>query len=374
MIPYGKQTIDQDDIQAVVDVLQSDFLTTGPKIAEFEQTVADYVGAKYAVAISNGTSALHAACFAAGIGPGDEVITTPLTFAASANCVLYCGGTPVFADVDPKTYNIDPEDIQRKITDRTKAIIAVHLAGQPCDMDAIHSIAREHGLIVIEDGAHALGSVYKGKKVGSMSDMTTFSFHPVKPITTGEGGMIVTDNEDFYKKMILFRSHGITRDDSMMTRNDGSWFYQQFDLGYNYRITDIQCALGCSQMKKLDRFLALRKEIVAHYNEAFADCDNIITPYQLSDTESGWHLYIVQVKNCDRRQVFEKMREKGIGVNVHYIPVYMHPYYQEHGYENVHCANAEEIYSHIISLPLYPGLTSEQQDYVIDTLKSLCEE
>lgn len=374
MIPYGKQTIEQDDIQAVVDVLKSDFLTTGPKIAEFEQTVADYVGAKYAVAISNGTSALHAACFAAGIGPGDEVITTPLTFAASANCVLYCGGTPVFADVDPKTYNIDPEDIRRKITDRTKAIIAVHLAGQPCDMDAIHSIAREHGLIVIEDGAHALGSVYKGKKVGSLSDMTTFSFHPVKPITTGEGGMIVTDNEDFYKKMVLFRSHGITRDDSMMTRNDGPWFYQQFDLGYNYRITDIQCALGCSQMKKLDRFLARRKEIVARYNEAFADCDNIITPYQLSDTESGWHLYIVQVKNCDRRQVFEAMREKGIGVNVHYIPVYMHPYYQEHGYENVHCANAEEIYSHIISLPLYPGLTSEQQDYVIDTLKSLCEE
>lgn len=374
MIPYGKQTIERDDIQAVVDVLQSDFLTTGPKIAEFEQTVADYVGAKYAVAISNGTSALHAACFAAGIGPGDEVITTPLTFAASANCVLYCGGTPVFADVDPKTYNIDPEDIRRKITDRTKAIIAVHLAGQPCDMDAIHSIAREHGLIVIEDGAHALGSVYKGKKVGSMSDMTTFSFHPVKPITTGEGGMIVTDNEDYYKKMVLFRSHGITRDDSMMTRNDGPWFYQQFDLGYNYRITDIQCALGCSQMKKLDRFLARRKEIVARYNEAFADCDNIITPYQLSDTESGWHLYIVQVKNCDRRQVFENMREKGIGVNVHYIPVYMHPYYQEHGYENVHCANAEEIYSHIISLPLYPGLTSEQQDYVIDTLKRLCEE
>lgn len=374
MIPYGKQTIEQDDIQAVVDVFKSDFLTTGPKIAEFEQTVADYVGAKYAVAISNGTSALHAACFAAGIEPGDEVITTPLTFAASANCVLYCGGTPVFADVDPKTYNIDPEDIQRKITDRTKAIIAVHLAGQPCDMDAIHSIAREHGLIVIEDGAHALGSVYKGKKVGSMSDMTTFSFHPVKPITTGEGGMIVTDNEDFYKKMILFRSHGITRDDSMMTRNDGPWFYQQFNLGYNYRITDIQCALGCSQMKKLDRFLARRKEIVARYNEAFADCDNIITPYQLSDTESGWHLYIVQVKKCDRRQVFENMREKGIGVNVHYIPVYMHPYYQEHGYENVHCANAEEIYSHIISLPLYPGLTSEQQDYVIDTLKSLCEE
>ena len=369
MIPYGRQTIEEDDIQAVVDVLRSDYLTTGPKIAEFEKMVVDYVGAKYAVAISNGTSALHAACFAAGIQPGDEVITTPLTFAASSNCVLYCGGTPVFADVDPKTYNIDPEDIRRKITDKTKAIIAVHLAGQPCDMDEIHKIAKEHDLLVIEDGAHALGSVYKGKKVGTLSDMTTFSFHPVKPITTGEGGMIVTDNEEFYQKMMLFRSHGITRDENLMTRNDGPWFYQQLDLGYNYRITDIQCALGCSQMKKLDRFLALRKEIVARYNEAFADCENIVTPYQLPETESGWHLYIVQVKNCDRRKVFEALREHGIAVNVHYIPVYLHPYYQEHGYKDVHCRNAEEVYSHIISLPLYPTLTEEQQQYVIETLK-----
>lgn len=369
MIPYGRQTIEEDDIQAVVDVLRSDYLTTGPKISEFEKMVADYVGAKYAVAISNGTSALHAACFAAGIQAGDEVITTPLTFAASANCVLYCGGTPVFADVDPKTYNIDPEDIRRKITDKTKAIIAVHLAGQPCDMDEIHKIAKEHNLLVVEDGAHALGSVYKGKKVGTLSDMTTFSFHPVKPITTGEGGMIVTDNEEFYKKMMLFRSHGITRDENLMTRNDGPWFYQQLDLGYNYRITDIQCALGCSQMKKLDRFLSRRKEIVARYNEAFADCENIVTPYQLPETESGWHLYIVQVKNCDRRKVFEALREQGIAVNVHYIPVYMHPYYQEHGYKDVHCRNAEEIYSHIISLPLYPTLTEEQQQYVIETLK-----
>ncbi|MDY5181643.1 UDP-4-amino-4,6-dideoxy-N-acetyl-beta-L-altrosamine transaminase [Butyribacter sp.] len=373
MIPYGRQTIEDDDIDAVIEVLKSDYLTTGPKIAEFEKSVADYVGAKYAVAISNGTSALHAACFAAGIGPGDEVITTPITFAASSNCVLYCGGTPVFADIDPKTYNIDPDDIRKKITDKTKAIIAVHLAGQPCDMDEIHKIAKENNLIVIEDGAHALGSVYKGKKVGSLSDMTTFSFHPVKPITTGEGGMIVTDNEEFYKKMVLFRSHGITRDEAMMTRNDGPWFYQQFDLGFNYRITDIQCALGCSQMKKLDRFLAKRKEIVLRYNEAFADCENIVTPYQLPETESGWHLYIVQVKNCDRKQIFEALRDKGIGVNVHYIPVYMHPYYQEHGYKDVHCKNAEEVYSHIISLPLYPGLTEEQQNYVIDTLKSLCE-
>ena len=359
MIPYGRQTIEEDDVQAVVDVLRSDYLTTGPKIAEFEKMVADCVGAKYAVAISNGTSALHAACFAAGIQSGDEVITTPLTFAASSNCVLYCGGTPVFADVDPKTYNIDPEDIRRKITDKTKAIIAVHLAGQPCDMDEIHKIAKEHDLLVIEDGAHALGSVYKGKKVGTISDMTTFSFHPVKPITTGEGGMIVTDNEEFYKKMMLFRSHGITRDENLMTRNDGPWFYQQLDLGYNYRITDIQCALGCSQMKKLDRFLARRKEIVARYNEAFADCENIVTPYQLPETESGWHLYIVQVKNCDRREIFEALREHGIAVNVHYIPVYLHPYYQEHGYKDVHCRNAEEVYSHIISLPLYPTLTEE---------------
>lgn len=374
MIPYGRQTIDEDDINAVVDVLKSDYLTTGHKIAEFEQAVASYTGAKYAVAISNGTSALHAACFAAGIGRGDEVITTPLTFAASANCVLYCGGTPVFADVDPYTYNIDPEDIRKKITDKTKAIIAVHLAGQPCDMDEIHSIAQEHNLIVIEDGAHALGSVYKGKKVGCLSDMTTFSFHPVKPITTGEGGMIMTDNEELYKRLVLFRSHGITRDESMMTRNEGPWFYQQLDLGYNYRITDIQCALGCSQMRKLDKFLKRRRELAERYNNAFIECDNIVTPYQLSDTQSGWHLYIVQVKNHDRKQVFETLRDKGIGVNVHYIPVYMHPYYQEHGYKDVHCANAEEIYSHIISLPLYPGLTDDQQDYVIDTLKQLCEE
>lgn len=373
MIPYGRQTIDEDDINAVVDVLKSDYLTTGPKIAEFEQAVASYTGAKYAVAISNGTSALHAACFAAGIGQGDEVITTPLTFAASANCVLYCGGTPVFADVDPYTYNIDPKDIRKKITDKTKAIIAVHLAGQPCDMDEIHSIAQEHNLIVIEDGAHALGSVYKGKKVGCLSDMTTFSFHPVKPITTGEGGMIMTDNEELYKRLVLFRSHGITRDNSMMTRNEGPWFYQQLDLGYNYRITDIQCALGCSQMRKLDKFLKRRRELAERYNNAFIECDNIVTPYQLPDTQSGWHLYIVQVKNHDRKQVFETLRDKGIGVNVHYIPVYMHPYYREHGYKDVHCANAEEIYSHIISLPLYPGLTDEQQDYVIDTLKQLCE-
>ena len=372
MIPYGRQTIEEDDIQAVIDVLRSDFLTTGPKIQEFEKSVADYVGAKYAVAISNGTSALHAACFAAGIGEGDEVITTPITFAASANCVLYCGGIPVFADVNPKTYNIDPEDIERKITEKTKAIIPVHLAGQPCDMDAIHEIAKRHHLIVIEDGAHALGSEYKGKKVGALSsDMTTFSFHPVKPITTGEGGMIVTDNKEYYEKLLLFRSHGITRDADKMTRNDGAWFYQQFDLGYNYRITDIQCALGCSQMKKLDRFLAKRRELVAHYNEVLAGEPDLVVPYQLPETNSGWHLYIIQVKNGKRKEVFDALRKAGISVNVHYIPVYMHPYYQTHGYRDIHCRNAEDLYENIISLPLYPMLTRKNQDYVIKTLKHI---
>ena len=371
MIPYGRQIIDDDDIQAVVDVLKSDYLTTGPKIAEFEQSVSDYVGAKYAVAVSNGTAALHAACFAAGIGEGDEVITTPITFAASANCVLYCGGKPVFADIDPQTYNIDAEDIKRKITARTKAVIPVHLAGQPCDMDAIHKIAEEYHLMVIEDGAHALGSVYKGKKIGALSDMTTFSFHPVKPITTGEGGMVVTDDEELYQRLVLFRSHGITRDASLLTEDGGPWFYQQLELGYNYRITDIQCALGCSQMKKLQRFIGRRRELAARYDEALKDCPHLVLPYQLPQTESGYHLYIIQVTDCDRRQVFEELRAKGVGVNVHYIPVYYHPYYREHGYGDVCCPHAEQLYQRMMSIPLHAGMTDAQQDYVIQCIKEI---
>ncbi len=369
MIPYGRQMIEDDDIQAVVDVLKSDYLTTGPKIAEFEKSVADYVGSKYAVAVSNGTAALHAACFAAGIGAGDEVITTPITFAASANCVLYCGGKPVFADIDPQTYNIDAEDIKRKITARTKAIIPVHLAGQPCDMDAIHKIAEEYRLTVIEDGAHALGSVYKGKKIGALSDMTTFSFHPVKPITTGEGGMVVTDDEQLYQKLVLFRSHGITRDASLLTEDGGPWFYQQLELGYNYRITDIQCALGYSQMKKLQRFIGRRRELAARYDEALKDCPHLLLPYQLPQTDSGYHLYIIQVTDCDRRQVFEELRAKGIGVNVHYIPVYYHPYYREHGYRDVCCPHAEQLYQRMISIPLHAGMTDAEQDYVVKCIK-----
>ena len=367
-IPYGRQSIDEDDIQAVVETLRSDFLTTGPKVHEFEQCVADYVGAKYAVAISNGTAALHAACYAAGIGEGDEVITTPITFAASANCAIYCGGKPVFADIDPVTYNIDPEDIKRKITNRTKAIVAVHYTGQPCDMEAIHAIAKEHNLIVIEDAAHALGADYKGKKIGSMSDMTTFSFHPVKHITTAEGGMIMTNNKDLYDRLMLFRTHGITRVPKLLSRNEGPWYYEQVDLGYNYRITDVQCALGISQMKKLNMFVTKRREIAKCYDEAFANNKNIIVPYQKEGGNNSYHLYVIQVKNVDRRHVFEELRAAGIGVNVHYIPVYTFPYYQKHGYDIVRCPHAEELYKHIISIPMYPDLSIENQQYVIDRI------
>lgn len=363
-IPYGKQLIDEKDIQAVIEVLQSDYLTTGPKVAEFEKKVADYVGAKYAVAVSNGTAALHIACLAAGIQEGDEVITSPITFAASSNCVLYCGGTPIFADIDEKTYNIDPEQIEMEITDKTKAIIPVHYTGQPCDMDAISAIAKKHNLIVIEDAAHALGSSYKDKKIGSISDMTCFSFHPVKPITTGEGGMVVTNDENLYKRLLLFRSHGITRDEDMMTENQGDWYYQQLELGYNYRITDISCALGSSQLDKLDDFIGRRREIANRYNQAFVDISGIITPYQLEGVNSGWHLYMIQVKH--RKEIFDKLRIAGIGVNVHYIPVYKHPYYQTNGYKDCCCKNAEAFYEGAISLPIFPALKEEQQQYVID--------
>ncbi|MCM1161403.1 MAG: UDP-4-amino-4,6-dideoxy-N-acetyl-beta-L-altrosamine transaminase [Roseburia sp.] len=370
-IPYGRQTIEEDDIQAVVDVLKSDYLTTGPAITEFEKAVADYTGAKYAVAIANGTAALHAACFAAGIGEGDEVITTPITFAASANCALYCGAKPVFADVKADSYNIDPADIERKITEHTKAIVAVHFTGQPCEMDEIHEIAKKHNLIVIEDAAHALGADYKGKKIGSLSDMTTFSFHPVKHITTGEGGMILTNDAHLYERLVLFRSHGITRDEKLMHKNEGGWYYEQLDLGYNYRITDLQCALGLSQMKKLDGFVAKRRELVARYNEAFGQVEGIICPKQIEGCNNSYHLYVIQVPEGRRKEIFDKLRAAGIGVNVHYIPVYKHPYYQENGYQDVCCENAEAVYENFISLPLYYGLTFEEQDYVIETVKKL---
>lgn len=368
-IPYGRQFIDDEDIQAVVEVLKGDFLTTGPKIAEFEKAVCEYTGAKYAVAMANGTAALHAACFAAGIQKGDEVIVSSITFAASSNCVLYCGGTPVFADIKSDTYNIDPEDIKRKITSKTKAIVAVDYTGQPCELDEIYEIAKEHGLLVIEDAAHALGAEYKGSKIGSISDMTIFSFHPVKHITTGEGGMILTNNIQLYEKLKRFRTHGITREEQYLTHNEGAWYYEQLELGFNYRITDIQCALGISQLKKLDTFIAKRKKLVKRYQDAFADCSNIICPYQEKDCNSSWHLFVIQVQNKDRKEVFDALRGEGIGVNVHYLPVYRHPYYRKHGYEDVVCRNAERLYENCVSLPLYPGLTEEEQDYVIDRVK-----
>lgn len=370
-IPYGRQYIDDEDIQAVVEVLRSDFLTTGPVIPEFEKLFAEYVGAKYAVAVSNGTAALHIACIAAGIGEGDEVITTPITFAASSNCVLYCGGKTVFADIDPVTYNLDPEDVERKITPKTRAIIPVHYTGQPCDMDRIHQIAEKHNLMVIEDAAHAVGAVYKGRRIGGLSDMTAFSFHPVKHITTGEGGMVTTNDEELYQKLVLARTHGITRDEKLLQQNHGPWYYEQLSLGYNYRMTDIQAALGISQLSKVERFLERRYELVKRYDEAFGGIREIGRPLQSPDVQSAWHLYVIRVDKKIRRNVFEALRADGIGVNVHYIPVYTFPYYRANGYDNTCCEKAEELYGQIISLPLYYSLTDEQQDYVIEKVKNL---
>ncbi|MDK2990918.1 MAG: hypothetical protein PWP48_151 [Clostridiales bacterium] len=374
-IPYAAQWIEDDDIQAVADVLKSDYLTTGPKIAEFEQDFAQYVGAKYAVAISSGTAALHAACFAAGIKEGDEVVTTPMTFAASANCILYCGGKPVFADIDPRTYNIDPKEIEKHITEKTRAIIPVHFTGQPCDMDAIKDIAKSHNLIVIEDAAHALGATYKNKMIGTISDMTCFSFHPVKHITTGEGGMVTTNDEALYKRLIQFRNHGITRDRTLLMHDEGPWYYEQQFLGYNYRMTDIQAALGISQLKKIDRFLSRRREIVATYNKAFANIDEVITPYQTDEARPAWHLYILQLKldglRATRKEIYTALQQKGIGVNVHYIPVYYHPYYKQLGYNKGLCPNAEKLYERIITIPLYPKMSDEDVEYVIDAVKEV---
>ena len=368
-IPYGRQSINEDDIKAVEEVLRSDFLTTGPKIAEFERKFADYVGAKYAVAVSNGTAALHIACMAAGIGKGDEIITTPITFAASANCALYCGATPVFADIDPVTYNISPESVESHVTERTKAIIPVHYTGQTCDMDAIHKIADKYNLIVIEDAAHAVGAEYKGKKIGSLSDMTEFSFHPVKHITCGEGGIVNTNREDLYEKLKLFRTHGITREEKFLHKVDGPWYYEQIDLGYNYRMTDIQAALGISQLGRIDKFLEKRKKIAAKYDEAFRDFNGIEIPKQAEYSNSAYHLYVIKVDKSIRKALFEYLRANNIGVNVHYIPVYTFPYYREHGYENVKCENAEKLYESIISIPIYYDLSDEEQDYVIDKIK-----
>jgi len=379
-IPYATQWIDEEDIVAVAEALRSAYLTQGPLIAEFEKKVAEYCGAKYAVAVNSGTSALHIACLAAGITRGDEVITSAITFAASANCVLYCGGRPVFADIDPETALIDPADIRKKITKKTKAIIPVHFAGHPADMEEINKIARENNLIVIEDAAHAIGARYRLResngwvKVGSCahSDMTIFSFHAVKQLTTGEGGMVLTNNEALYKKLILFRSHGITRDSSLFTFHlspfPDPWYYEMQELGYNYRLTDIHCALGLSQLKKLDKFIARRKEIANIYDEAFSKMDNMDYLREKQGFESSRHLYIILVNN--RKEVFNFLRTKAnILVNVHYIPVYQHSYYQKLGYKLNLCPKAEEYYSKAISIPMFPKLTNDELHYVIEKVR-----
>ncbi|WP_107947357.1 UDP-4-amino-4,6-dideoxy-N-acetyl-beta-L-altrosamine transaminase [Lysinibacillus parviboronicapiens] len=368
-LSYGRQSVDEEDIQVVIETLRSPFLTQGPKIQQFEQVIADYVGAKYAVAFCNGTAALHAACYAAGVGEGDEVITTPITFAASANCVRYVGGTVVFADIDADTYNINPVEVTKKITPRTKAIIPVDFTGQPADMDKIMEIAREHDLVVIEDSAHALGADYKDKKVGTLADMTIFSFHPVKPITTAEGGVIVTDNKEYLHKLQQFRSHGIERTDYAVEQGD--WYYEMTNLGYNYRMTDIQAALGLSQMKKLDAFIARRREIADFYTKAFKNVNEIVTPNQLEGTNSGWHLYMVQLEGVSRKLVFEQMRALNIGVHVHYIPVYWHPYYQQLGYEHGICPVAECWYEKALTLPIHPEMTMAEISSIVKNIVEL---
>lgn len=374
-LAYGKQKIDEDDINSVVKVLKGDYLTTGPIVSEFENSVAKYVGTKYAVAVSNGTAALHMACYAAGISEGDEVLVPAITFAASSNCVLYCGGKPVFIDIDPKSYNIDINKIKEKITSKTKAIIPVDFAGQSVDMDLILKIAEEYNLIVIEDAAHALGSEYKNEKVGSKAHMTEFSFHPVKPITTGEGGVVVTNSKELYEKMILFRSHGITRNSELMTENQGPWYYEQIDLGYNYRLTDIQSALGLSQIKKLDDFILKRREIVNKYNEAFKELEEIVTPFENEYSKSGHHIYVLLLNldklKCGRKEIFEALQAENIGVNVHYLPVYLHPYYKKLGYKKGECPVAEDIYNRMITIPLFPSMTDKDIKDVIEAVKKV---
>lgn len=377
-IGYGHQYIDDSDIQAVVDVLKSDYLTCGPKIKEAEEKLCEITGAKHAVLISNGTAALHAICFAAGIGPGDEVITTPITFAASANCVLYCGGKPVFADINPETYNIDPDSVEKCITKKTKAVIAVDFTGQAVELKRLREICEKHNLLLIEDAAHSLGTKYNGKPVGSIADMTEFSFHPVKTCTAGEGGAITTNNDEFYKKLILFRSHGITRVQEWMDGySEGAWYYQQIDLGYNYRITDIQAALLCSQLDKLPLFAQRRKELVKRYDEAFSKMPEMICQREIPESDTVRHLYILQFNpellNGTRKDYFDALQAEGVGVNVHYIPTYSFPYYQQLGYKPGICPNAERLYERIISIPLYYSLTDETQDKVIEAVKKVID-
>jgi UDP-4-amino-4,6-dideoxy-N-acetyl-beta-L-altrosamine transaminase len=377
-IYYGHQYLDQADYDAVVDVLKSDYLTCGPKVGELEGKLCKLTGAKYAVVCSNGTAALHMAAMAAGLKKGDELITTPITFAASANCALYVGAKPVFADIDDETYNIDPDSVAEHINENTKAVVAVDYTGQAVDLDRLLSICRENDLVLIEDGAHSIGTLYNNKPVGSIADMTTFSFHPVKTITGGEGGAVLTNSEEYYKKLLLARSHGITRDSSLLENEpDGPWYYEQVDMGYNYRLTDIQCGLLISQLDKLEMFKKRRKQIVDMYNSAFNELDTVIVQKEIPQSDTARHLYILRLNTeklrIDRRQFFDALAAENVICNVHYIPVYYFPHYQRLGYKKGLCPKAEKLYEEMISIPLYYGMTDEDVQSVILAVKKISE-
>ncbi len=378
MIPYGRQEITDADIDAVVTVLKSDFLTTGPTVESFEKKIAEYVAVQYAVAFSSGTAALHAIMHVLGLAPGDEVITTPITFVASANCVIYQGATPVFADVNPNTLLIDPECVENKITEKTKAVIAVDYAGQSCDYTALKRICDKHNLFLISDSCHAIGGEYRSKKVGSIAAMTAFSFHPVKHITTGEGGMVTTDNKAYADALRVFRGHGITTD-YRQREAEGGWFYEMEELGYNYRITDIQCALGISQLGRLDSWISKRNSLARKYSEAFSKVTGITPLFNNEGSLNAYHLYVIKVNEIEtgvsRKELFRKMRDAGVGVNVHYMPVYLHPYYKNNfGFAEGECPLAERAYEQILSLPMYPGLLKADQDFVISKIIEILDE
>ncbi|MGC1372223.1 MAG: UDP-4-amino-4,6-dideoxy-N-acetyl-beta-L-altrosamine transaminase [Candidatus Sulfotelmatobacter sp.] len=375
LLPYGRQSIDEEDIQSVVDVLRSDWLTTGPKVAEFEEAFAAQVGAKYAVSFSSGTAALHGAAFTAGLKPGDEAITTPLTFAATANCVLYQGATPIFADVSADTLNLDPQKAEKRITPRTRVILPVDYAGHPAEMDALLEIADRHGLIVIEDACHAMGAEYRGRRTGSIAPMTAFSFHPVKHLTTGEGGMVTTNHADYAETLRRFRNHGISSD-ARQRQSEGQWHYEMVLLGFNYRLTDIVCALGLSQLKKLEANLDRRRDIANRYAAALLDLAAITLPAGQEHVNPAWHLYPIRLNleklSATRAEIFRALRAENIGVNVHYVPVHLHPYYRDR-FE--HRAGdypvAEKAYQRLISIPMFHGMNDQDAEDVISAVRKV---
>lgn len=371
LIPYGRQWIDDEDIQAVVEVLRSDFLTTGPVVERFEEELAAYTCATHAIVLNSGTSALHAAYYAAGLGPGDEIITSPLTFAATANAALYLGATVRFVDVEPDTGNIDPHALEDALSSRTKLVVPIDYAGHPAEYDEIVDFAKRHGLTVVADAAHSLGGMYRGRRVGTLADMTTTSLHPVKPITTAEGGAVFTDQGDWAQLMKTFRSHGICRD----VKYDEPWYYEMRELGYNYRLTDVQCALGLSQLRKIDMFIRRRQSIAERYTDALNGVDGLELPTVRPHVRSAWHLYVVRVPEAKFRSAFfRRLRELGLGVQVHYIPVYWHPYYSQLGYGRGMCPTAEEFYKRAVSLPIFPAMNDSDIEFVIERVTQAAQE